>query len=360
MCIKNLSVVKWVRSLKLILCIIDFFQTFYELTNDTSQSVPCQAGFVPPLPSFPFEQDSQEHSLGSSDSNTSESWATPPPSSVSEDLPIDTNTGNLKIKQSEWSSCCTRLTIHHSLASQPRRKNMGGRRPKSSAHLSPEEEEKRKLRRERNKMAAARCRKRRVDQTNELVDKVTVLEKEKKKLQNEIEELQLVKDDLEFTLDTHRAQCRLVMERKNPLDFKPHIMLIEKIKEEPLDSVLDDELLPPPPKKLMLSTANPIIASVNQSLNTPPVRPSRPSSLNVPLTMTPSQALHMNKNVADIAGVPITTPSTSISFNFDSLMDGGTGLTPVSQPLMPTCSTQNKNPMDLATPTTEPSKLVSL
>lgn len=72
------------------------FQTFYELTNDNSQSVPCQAGFVPPLPSFPFENDSQEHSLGSSDSSTSESWPTPPPSSLSEDLPIDSGKNSIK------------------------------------------------------------------------------------------------------------------------------------------------------------------------------------------------------------------------------------------------------------------------
>lgn len=36
--------------------------------------------------------------------------------------------------------------------------------------ISPEEEERRKLRRERNKLAAARCRKRRLDHTNELVE----------------------------------------------------------------------------------------------------------------------------------------------------------------------------------------------
>ena len=35
--------------------------------------------------------------------------------------------------------------------------------------LSPEEEERRKVRRERNKQAAAKCRQRRVDHTNELI-----------------------------------------------------------------------------------------------------------------------------------------------------------------------------------------------
>lgn len=247
---------------------------------------------------------------------------------------------------------------------------MGGRRPKNSSNLTPAEEEKRKVRRERNKLAAARCRKRRVDQTNELVEKVAVLEKEKNKLKAEIQDLHNVKEELEFCLGNHRDHCRLIMtnERKSPMEFKqpiPHILsIMEKIKVEPIDS-LDG---PPSPKRMMLSSTNPIITSSASGNDTPtalhtptllPIKPNRPNSLNVPLQhITPSQALTLQRNMSDI-GISITTPSHGV-FNFDSLMDGGTGLTPVSQPLMPNCSSLNRNPMDLATPTTEPSKLVSL
>ena len=347
-------------------------QTFIELTNDTSSSVPCQAGFVPPLPSFSFEQEHQDHSLGSSDSSSSESWATPPPSTADE-LTIESINNNthstLNNNTGLLNSSNVSVSSAGSNSSTTSRRNMGGRRPKNQSNLSPEEEAKRKVRRERNKLAAARCRKRRVDQTNELCDKVSVLEQEKNKLQNEIQELQGIKEDLEFCLDSHRAQCRLTMNgggRKSPIEFKqphPHTMgLLEKIKVEPMDSNLDDQNEPPPPKRIFLSGANPIMGATsnNQSLNTPPIcKPSRPSSLNVQMQMTPSQAMGLTKNIADI-GIQITTPSTGVMFNFDSLMDGGTGLTPVSQPLMPTCSTHNKNPLDLATPTSEPSKLVSL
>lgn len=84
----------------------------------------------------------------------------------------------------------------------------------------------------------------------------------------------------------------------------------------------------------------------------------RPSSLNVASSLKPSDIL-ARKNVADLAGVSVLTPSTGM-FNFDSLMDGGTGLTPTTNPLIP-CSTQNRNPMEmLQTPTSEQSKLVSL
>ena len=58
-------------------------------------------------------------------------------------------------------------------ANNPRRQ-MGGRKPNSRSNGSKshnyEDQEKRKIRRERNKMAAARCRKRRVDQTNTLLE----------------------------------------------------------------------------------------------------------------------------------------------------------------------------------------------
>lgn len=47
---------------------------------------------------------------------------------------------------------------------------MGGRKPQKDINMSPEEEERRRVRRERNKQAAARCRKRRVDHTNSLVE----------------------------------------------------------------------------------------------------------------------------------------------------------------------------------------------
>lgn len=90
----------------------------------------------------------------------------------------------------------------------------------------------------------------------------------------------------------------------------------------------------------------------------PTARPNRPGSLNIPFASNP-QALLQLKSSSDFTGIPIQTPSTG-TFNFDSLMDGGTGLTPVAGPLIPNSSTHNRNPLELTTPTSEPSKLVSL
>ncbi|ERL93747.1 hypothetical protein D910_11033, partial [Dendroctonus ponderosae] len=78
--------------------------------------------------------------------------------------------------------------------------------------------------------------------------------------------------------------------------------------------------------KLMLSQAVPF-----------PPKPLRPSSLNVSVT-----APSITKN-NELAGISITTPSQGMMFNFESLMGGGTGLTPVSGPLPPSCSTQQRN-----------------
>ncbi|XP_055699899.1 transcription factor kayak isoform X2 [Phlebotomus papatasi] len=337
-------------------------QTFIELSSETPSSVPCQAGFVPPLAPFPFDQD--HNSLGSTGSGSNSSWHTPPPT-ISEDLISSVSQGS-----SSDGAATTTSSGNTSKATTTPRRNMGGRRPNKASNLTPEEEEKRKIRRERNKLAAARCRKRRVDHTNELTDEVNGLEKKKQDLQSDIQALQQQKEELEFLLESHRAHCRLKGRSCSPLDVKPHVNttimeLCDRIKSEPVDLEAGG---PPSPKRVMLSSTNPDviilppITSTAAVLSKPTGRPNRPSSLNVPLTMTPSQVLGVSgagKGIAEFAGVPITTPSNGM-FNFDSLMDGGTGLTPVSAPLVPNCSVQNKSPLELATPTSEPSKLVSL
>lgn len=73
-------------------------------------------------------------------------------------------------------------------------------------NLSPEEEHRRRLRRERNKQAAARCRKRRMDQTEQLMKQTEILEEEKRKLQRELQELQAHCQELEACLSSHECE----------------------------------------------------------------------------------------------------------------------------------------------------------
>lgn len=60
---------------------------------------------------------------------------------------------------------------------------------------------------------------------------------------------------------------------------------------------------------------------IGNSKNLSIAKPCRPSSLNVPANLKPSEAV-AKKNVAEIAGVNVVTPSSGM-FNFDSLMEGG-------------------------------------
>ena len=314
-------------------------QTFIELQTKP-ESHENEAGFVPPL----------VHSIGNNqyipasevDIYSKSIWSIPQPNTDIDSRPASPVTP--KSGQNENT-----------------RRNMGGRKPVKDLNLTPEEEERRRIRRERNKMAAARCRKRRVDHTNALLNETDGLEQKKLSLQTELQELQGIKDELEYLLESHRAShcCRLHNGQHNdnppsPPDIKPYIIppyhqkIAERVKTELIDSCIpdvDSEIFPLPAKKLMLSSA--VI---------PLAKPSRPSSLNVCST---------KNNVSELAGISITTPSTGIQFNFDSLMVGGTGLTPVSAPLVPSCSTQQRNipttHADISSPDTcGPPKLVSL
>merc|ERR1719455_54187 len=72
--------------------------------------------------------------------------------------------------------------------------------------LDPEEEV---MRRDRNRLAAAKCRKRRLDQIETLQVEVEGWERRNKKLEDEIAALRAEKDEVAFILEAHRASCKL-------------------------------------------------------------------------------------------------------------------------------------------------------
>ncbi|XP_078516588.1 fos-related antigen 1 [Lissotriton helveticus] len=83
-----------------------------------------------------------------------------------------------------------------------------GMRRRHSEHINPEEEERRRVRRERNKLAAAKCRNRRKELTDYLQMETDKLEDEKSVLQKEIAELQKQKEKLELILEAHKPVCK--------------------------------------------------------------------------------------------------------------------------------------------------------
>ncbi|CAJ1078073.1 v-fos FBJ murine osteosarcoma viral oncogene homolog Ab [Xyrichtys novacula] len=77
---------------------------------------------------------------------------------------------------------------------------------------SPEEDEKKRIRRERNKQAAAKCRNRRRELTDTLQAETDQLEDEKSGLQNDIANLLKEKERLEFILAAHQPICKIPSE----------------------------------------------------------------------------------------------------------------------------------------------------
>ncbi|XP_076872748.1 protein c-Fos [Brachyhypopomus gauderio] len=84
-----------------------------------------------------------------------------------------------------------------------------GRRKTQKDQLTPEEEERRKVRRERNKLAAAKCRNRRRELTDSLQAETDNLEEEKAALQAEISSLMKEKEQLELLLAAHEPLCKI-------------------------------------------------------------------------------------------------------------------------------------------------------
>eukprot|EP00092_Neocalanus_flemingeri_P056916 GFUD01067531.1.p1 GENE.GFUD01067531.1~~GFUD01067531.1.p1 ORF type:complete len:441 (-),score=74.38 GFUD01067531.1:272-1594(-) len=85
----------------------------------------------------------------------------------------------------------------------------GGRRP-TMCEGTPEEANKRCMRRERNKQAAARCRKRRMDLTCTLQGEVEGWEDKVRALKEELLQLESQKKGLESVLRRHQGPCKKV------------------------------------------------------------------------------------------------------------------------------------------------------
>lgn len=91
-------------------------------------------------------------------------------------------------------------------------KGHGSIRRGRTDQISFEEEEKKRVRRERNKQAAAKCRNRRRELTDTLQAETDQLEDEKSSLQNDIANLMKEKERLEFILAAHQPICKIPSE----------------------------------------------------------------------------------------------------------------------------------------------------
>lgn len=210
--------------------------------------------------------------------------------------------------------------------------------------LSPEDAEKLRVRRERNKQAAARCRKRRMDQIDTLSNEVKEHEAKKRALEHTIAQLKDQMEELHYILAQHQAECNLNIEHHAiPVAVKSEPVIVE-----PLEQLYVEKFEIP----------TPVVVHTTKK------QPKRPLSLNI-------ESANAAKVSSSVEGVLIDTPSNIIAnLGFDALMTS-TGLTPttnvvtpVSFLTTPSCSSQQRSSeaihADLNTPATENVSLVSL
>lgn len=183
------------------------------------------------------------------------------------------------------------------------------------------------------------------------------MEGKKQQLQEQIHRLKMEKQELELYLETHQSNCHL-RDTDSPPDIKPFIM--DPMMENGLDS------LPKSTTPLQVVTTNGdskvftsmgIPISVENKITAMSAPRQRPNSLPI----SNSFASKNKMGLSEMALIAISTPSNGLTFNYESLMDGGTGLTPIT-PFVPSCSTQlrNTNVVDSSSPDSITSKIITL
>merc|ERR1712088_1275922 len=189
----------------------------------------------------------------------------------------DGSNGDVILAELECVPSVMKYKVNTENTARPGRAN---KRKAEEELLDPEEDEKRNMRRNRNRLAAARCRQKRLDQIESLQVEVNNWEKRNRSLEEEVAALKADKEELQYILAAHRSSCSL------------------QVKVEP---ATEEE--------------SPVFVQVQPSLET--VKPQRPGSLSLPMT------------VNNIEGVSIDTPSNGI-LSFNTLLEGKTGLTPTN------------------------------
>ncbi|KAI7800219.1 protein c-Fos [Triplophysa rosa] len=104
--------------------------------------------------------------------------------------------------------------------SKATRKTFTCRKKGTKEQLSPEEEERKRIRRERNKLAAAKCRNRRRELTNSLQAETDSLEEDKAALKSEIASLLKEKKSLELILSAHKPRCKITEDTEGETEEK--------------------------------------------------------------------------------------------------------------------------------------------
>merc|ERR1711950_69003 len=234
----------------------------------TSRTMPTKNIIVVSTPSLAATRTRR----GVSDKNYS-LWGGGSTTVVSQD---GANNGDVILAELECVPSVVKYKVNTENTARPR----ANKRKAEEELMDPEEDEKRSMRRNRNRLAAARCRQKRLDQIETLQVEVNNWEKKNRSLEEEVAALKADKEELQYILAAHRNTC--------PLQVK-------------VESVTEEE--------------SPVYVEVQPKEET--VKLQRPGSLSLPIT------------VNSIEGVSIDTPSNGI-LSFNTLLEGKTGLTPTN------------------------------
>merc|ERR1711899_687166 len=203
----------------------------------------------------------------------------------------DGSNGDVILAELECVPSVVKYKVNTENTNRPGRAN---KRKAEEELLDPEEDEKRKMRRNRNRLAAARCRQKRLDQIETLQVEVNNWEKKNRSLEEEVAALKADKEELQYILAAHRNTC--------PLQVK-----VEPGTEE----------------------ESPVYVEVQPKEET--VKLQRPGSLSLPIT------------VNSIEGVSIDTPSNGILSSNTLRPTSLWGGVKVSSSLnTPTCGSQER------------------
>nr|XP_002741340.2 PREDICTED: fos-related antigen 2-like [Saccoglossus kowalevskii] len=147
---------------------------------------------------------------------------TPPVITTANNMPVLSQGLDMSSRSSSRSNCSSPASVVSEGSSLLGKTNLTLtgplRRRISDKELDPSERVKRKVRRERNKVAAAKCRQKRVDQTNTLVGETEEWEEKNRILQNEIAKLEKQKEQLQFLLQAHKPMCKIAQHSHSMLN----------------------------------------------------------------------------------------------------------------------------------------------
>ncbi|XP_035290652.1 fos-related antigen 1 [Anguilla anguilla] len=177
--------------------------------------------------------------------------------------------------------CSPPPPLHHpALASRASMATLGSTRRRPDEQFTPEELERRRIRRERNKLAAAKCRNRRRELTDTLQNETDRLESDKAELQKEIAGLEKEKEKLELVLEAHQPICKIQSSDSDSDHSTRGRAAGGRVKTEPEDPPVAG---PSRHRRPRITLPAPVTDS-----STPP-SPSEPESLHTPTFIsTPS------------------------------------------------------------------------